>query len=73
LSITGGSCFLEAVTNDSKVVEVTQPTTGLECQQLSLSLKGLGIGNLTLYDMGLTPPLRASALVSSIFNQFCIA
>jgi hypothetical protein len=23
--------------------------------------------------MGLTPPLRASALVSSIFNQFCIA
>jgi nuclear pore complex protein Nup210 len=64
---------LEAVTNDSKVVEVTQPTTGLECQQLSLSLKGLGIGNLTLYDMGLTPPLRASALVSSIFNQFCIA
>ncbi|KAK2365493.1 nuclear pore complex protein GP210 [Trifolium repens] len=63
LSITGGSCFLEAVTNDSKVVEVTQPTTGLECQQLSLSPKGLGIANLTLYDMGLTPPLRASALV----------
>ncbi|MCI29840.1 nuclear pore membrane glycoprotein 210-like, partial [Trifolium medium] len=67
LSITGGSCFLEAVTNDSQVVEVTQPTTGLECQQLSLSPKGLGIANLTLYDMGLTPPLRASALVSSIF------
>ncbi|XP_045812556.1 nuclear pore complex protein GP210 isoform X2 [Trifolium pratense] len=63
LSITGGSCFLEAVTNDSQVVEVTQPTTGLECHQLSLSPKGLGIANLTLYDMGLTPPLRASALV----------
>ncbi|XP_058778625.1 nuclear pore complex protein GP210 isoform X1 [Vicia villosa] len=63
LSITGGSCFLEAVTNDSQVVEVTQPQTGLECQQLILSPKGLGIANLTLYDMGLTPPLKASALV----------
>ncbi|XP_039691001.1 nuclear pore complex protein GP210 isoform X3 [Medicago truncatula] len=63
LSITGGSCFLEAVTNDSQVVEVTQPPTGLECQQLILSPKGLGIANLTLYDMGLTPPLKASALV----------
>ncbi|KAL6532745.1 hypothetical protein OROGR_013705 [Orobanche gracilis] len=63
LSITGGSCFLEAVTNNSQVVEVTKPTRGLECQQLSLSPKGLGIANLTLYDMGLTPPLRASALV----------
>ncbi|KAL6506124.1 hypothetical protein OROHE_022653 [Orobanche hederae] len=63
LSITGGSCFLEAVTNNSQVVEVAQPTRGLECQQLSLFPKGLGIANLTLYDMGLTPPLRASALV----------
>ncbi|MED6133436.1 hypothetical protein PIB30_028200 [Stylosanthes scabra] len=63
LSITGGSCFLEAVTNDSQVVEVTQPPSGLECSQLILSPKGLGIANLTLYDIGLTPPLRASALV----------
>lgn len=70
LSISGGSCFLEAVTNDSQVVEVTQPQTGLECQQLILSPKGLGIANLTLYDMGLAPPLKASALVSSIFIQF---
>ncbi|XP_027187547.1 nuclear pore complex protein GP210 isoform X1 [Cicer arietinum] len=63
LSITGGSCFLEAVANDSQVVEVIQPPTGLECQQLILSPKGLGIADLTLYDTGLTPPLRASALV----------
>ncbi|RYR07176.1 hypothetical protein Ahy_B05g074493 isoform E [Arachis hypogaea] len=63
LSITGGSCFLEAVTNDSQVVEVTQPPSGLECFQLILSPKGLGIANLTLYDIGLTPPPRASALV----------
>ncbi|XP_027357563.1 nuclear pore complex protein GP210 isoform X2 [Abrus precatorius] len=63
LSITGGSCFLEAVTNDSQVVEVIQPPSGLECLQLVLSPKGLGIANLTLYDIGLTPPQRASALV----------
>ncbi|MED6170545.1 hypothetical protein PIB30_032004 [Stylosanthes scabra] len=63
LSITGGSCFLEAVSNDSQVVEVTQPPSGLECSQLILSPKGLGLANLTLYDIGLTPPLRASALV----------
>ncbi|XP_029128898.1 nuclear pore complex protein GP210 isoform X2 [Cajanus cajan] len=63
LSIIGGSCFLEAVTNDSQVVEVIQPPLGLECRQLILSPKGLGIANLTLYDIGLSPPQRASALV----------
>ncbi|KAL2335736.1 hypothetical protein Fmac_016949 [Flemingia macrophylla] len=63
LSIIGGSCFLEAVTNDSQVVEVIQPPSGLECRQLILSPKGLGTANLTLYDIGLTPPQRASALV----------
>ncbi|XP_061357530.1 nuclear pore complex protein GP210 isoform X2 [Gastrolobium bilobum] len=63
LSITGGSCLLEAATNNSQVVEVIQPPSGLECLQLILSPKGLGTANLTLYDIGLTPPLRASALV----------
>ncbi|RDX93240.1 Nuclear pore complex protein GP210, partial [Mucuna pruriens] len=63
LSIIGGSCFLEAVTNDSQVVEVIQPPSGLECLQLILSPKGLGIANLTVYDIGLTPPQRASAHV----------
>ncbi|XP_019442522.1 PREDICTED: nuclear pore complex protein GP210 [Lupinus angustifolius] len=63
LSITGGSCFLEAITNDSQVVEVFQPPSGLQCLQLILSPKGLGTANLTLYDIGLNPPLRASALV----------
>ncbi|XP_054801518.1 nuclear pore complex protein GP210 [Prosopis cineraria] len=63
LSITGGSCFLEAVTNDSQVVELIQPPSGLQCLQLILSPRGLGIANLTLFDIGLTPPLTASALV----------
>ncbi|KAK7266547.1 hypothetical protein RIF29_19195 [Crotalaria pallida] len=63
LSITCGSCFLEAITNDSEVVDVIQPPSGLQCLQLVLSPKGLGIANLTVYDIGLTPPLRAFALV----------
>ncbi|KAI4350639.1 hypothetical protein L6164_005077 [Bauhinia variegata] len=63
VSITGGSCFLEAVTNDSQVVEVIQPPSGLQCLQLILSPKGFGIANLTLYDIGLSPPLTASAVV----------
>ncbi|KAK7266452.1 hypothetical protein RIF29_19096 [Crotalaria pallida] len=63
LSITCGSCFLEAITNDYEVVDVIQPPSGLQCLQLVLSPKGLGIANLTVYDIGLTPPLRAFALV----------
>ncbi|BAU00962.1 hypothetical protein VIGAN_11010600 [Vigna angularis var. angularis] len=63
LTIVGGSCFLEAVTNDSQVVQVIQPPSGFECLQLILSPKGLGTANLNIYDIGLNPPQRASALV----------
>jgi len=64
---------LEAVTNDSQVVEVIQPPSGFECLQLILSPKGLGTANLNIYDIGLNPPQRASALVSYVFPQFRIA
>ncbi|KAK8335185.1 hypothetical protein V6Z12_A09G036600 [Gossypium hirsutum] len=63
LSITGGSCFLEAVVNDSRVVEVTQSPPGLQCLQLILSPKGLGTAVVTVYDIGLTPNLVASVVV----------
>ncbi|GAV68566.1 RRM_1 domain-containing protein/Big_2 domain-containing protein [Cephalotus follicularis] len=63
LSISGGSCFLEVVVNDSRVVEVIQPPPGLQCLQLMLSPKGLGISLVTVYDIGLAPPLTASAMV----------
>ncbi|KAL5860539.1 hypothetical protein ACOSQ4_001835 [Xanthoceras sorbifolium] len=63
LSITGGSCFLEAVVNDSRVVEVIQSPPGLQCSQLMLSPKGLGNALVTVYDIGLAPPRAASALV----------
>ncbi|KAM7268816.1 hypothetical protein ACFE04_010982 [Oxalis oulophora] len=63
LSITGGSCFLEAVVNDTKVVEVIHSPQGLKCSQLMLSPKSLGNALVTVYDIGLAPPLTASATV----------
>ncbi|XWS40691.1 hypothetical protein CRYUN_Cryun17cG0017400 [Craigia yunnanensis] len=63
LSITGGSCFLEAVVNDSQVVEVTQSPPGLQCLQMMLLPKGLGIAVVTVYDIGLAPNLAASVVV----------
>ncbi|EXC20346.1 hypothetical protein L484_020567 [Morus notabilis] len=66
LSITGGSCFLETFVNDSQVIEVVQPPTGLQCLQLILSAKGLGTAAVTVYDIGLAPPLKASAVVQVV-------
>ncbi|XP_004304654.1 PREDICTED: nuclear pore membrane glycoprotein 210-like [Fragaria vesca subsp. vesca] len=63
LAITGGSCFLKVGVNDSQVVEVIQPPTDLQCSQLVLSPKGLGTALVTVKDIGLAPPLAASAVV----------
>lgn len=63
LSVVGGSCFLDASVNDSRVVEVLQPTSGLQCSQLSLIPKGVGTAIVTVYDIGLSLPLSASSLV----------
>uniref|UniRef100_A0A2P2KNT8 Uncharacterized protein MANES_17G112100 n=1 Tax=Rhizophora mucronata TaxID=61149 RepID=A0A2P2KNT8_RHIMU len=63
LSIIGGSCFWEPAVNDSQVVEVMQPSPSLHCLQLTLSPKGLGAALVTVYDIGLTPPVAASAVV----------
>ncbi|GLU11334.1 hypothetical protein SLE2022_280890 [Rubroshorea leprosula] len=63
LSIIGGSCFLEVVANDSRVVEVIHPPSGLQCSQLLLSPKGLGTALVTVFDIGLTPTVATSAVV----------
>lgn len=63
LSISGGSCFLESSVNDSRIVEVIHPPPGLQCSQLMLSPRGLGTALVTVNDIGLTPPLVASATV----------
>lgn len=63
MSITGGSCFLEAAVNDSRVVEVIQSPPGMQCFHLTLSPKGLGTALVTVYDIGLAPTTAASAVV----------
>ncbi|KDP46416.1 hypothetical protein JCGZ_10256 [Jatropha curcas] len=63
LSITGGSCFLEAAVNDSLVAEVIQSPPGLQCSQLTVSPKGLGTALVTVYDIGLAPTIQASSVV----------
>jgi len=68
LSVVGGSCFLDASVNDSRVVEVLQPTSGLKCSQFTLIPKGVGTAIVTVYDIGLSLPLSASSLVSFSLN-----
>ncbi|KAF8399768.1 hypothetical protein HHK36_015638 [Tetracentron sinense] len=63
LSITGGTCFLNAVVNDSRVIEVIQSPPSLQCLQLMLGPRGLGTALVTVHDIGLAPPLAASAVV----------
>ncbi|ONK57184.1 uncharacterized protein A4U43_C10F17460 [Asparagus officinalis] len=63
LSVTGGTCFLDAVVNDTQVVQLTQPPEGVDCSRLMLSARGLGTALVTVWDIGLSPPAAASALV----------
>ncbi|CAB4305668.1 unnamed protein product [Prunus armeniaca] len=48
------------------VLEVVQPPRGLQCSQLMLSPKGMGTALVTVYDVGLAPPLAASAVVQVV-------
>ena len=50
--------------NNSRVAEVIRPPSGLQCSQMILSPKGLGTTIVTVYDIGVSPPLSALALVS---------
>ncbi|KAL3526095.1 hypothetical protein ACH5RR_014467 [Cinchona calisaya] len=63
LSIAGGSCFLETLVNDSHILEVIQPPLDLQCLQLMLAPKRLGTALVTVYDIGLAPPLAASSVI----------
>ncbi|CAL5332090.1 unnamed protein product [Camellia sinensis] len=64
LSITRGSCFVDAVVNNSQVIEVIQPPSGLQCSQSVLAPKGLGTALVTVYDIGLSPPLATASVAS---------
>lgn len=49
--------------NDTQVVEVVPPPPSLQCLQLMLSPRGLGTALVTVHDIGLVPPIAASAVV----------
>ncbi|KAG8384867.1 hypothetical protein BUALT_Bualt04G0163000 [Buddleja alternifolia] len=63
ISITGGSCFLETLVNDTQVVEVIQQLPAYQCSDLVLAPKSLGYALVTVHDIGLVPPLAASSTV----------
>ncbi|XP_073140167.1 nuclear pore complex protein GP210 [Henckelia pumila] len=63
LSITGGSCFLDFIVNDTQIVEVMQQSPAYHCSHLMLAPKSLGHALVTVHDIGLVPPLVASSAV----------
>ncbi|PIA51702.1 hypothetical protein AQUCO_01100520v1 [Aquilegia coerulea] len=63
LTVTGGTCSIDASVNDTRVVEVLQQPPSLECLHLTLAPKGLGTSLITVSDIGVAPPLAASAVV----------
>lgn len=63
LSISGGSCSLDAVVNDTLIVEVIESPPDLQCLQLLLAPKRLGTALVTIFDTGLAPPIAASSVV----------
>lgn len=65
LSITGGTCFLDAYINDTQVAGIVQPPESTECSHFTLGARGLGMALVIVRDSGLSPPASASALVPS--------
>lgn len=58
--------------NDPRVVEIVPLPPDLRCLQLMLSPKALGNALVTVRDIGLSPPISASAVVILFFPcAFC--
>ncbi|KAL3629180.1 hypothetical protein CASFOL_026402 [Castilleja foliolosa] len=63
ISISGGTCFLEKLVNDTQIVEIIQQKPAYKCSQLTLAPKSLGPALVTVHDTGLVPPLAASSVI----------
>ncbi|KAJ1288978.1 hypothetical protein BS78_02G130300 [Paspalum vaginatum] len=55
LIVSGGTCSLEASTNDTHVVQIVEHPGKALCSQLILGAKGLGKAIVTIQDVGLSP------------------
>lgn len=65
LIVTGGTCFLDASTNDTRVVQIVKHPGQSLCSQLILGAKGLGKAIITIQDVGLSPRATIHSLVHS--------
>ncbi|XP_051140615.1 nuclear pore complex protein GP210 [Andrographis paniculata] len=63
INITGGSCLLDTLVNDTQIVEVIHQIPAYQCSQVMIAPKALGSALITVHDTGVVPPLTASATV----------
>lgn len=63
LAVSGGTCFLDASSNDTQVVQILQHPGKALCSQLILGARGLGTATVTIQDIGLSPRALTDSLV----------
>lgn len=63
MSIVGGTCLLESSVNDTDVAVVTKSLGSSRCSELVVYPKGIGVALVTVYDVGLIPPITSSSKV----------
>jgi len=63
LIVTGGTCSLDASTNDTHVVQIVKHPGKSLCSQLILGANGLGKAIVTIQDVGLSPRATTHSLV----------
>lgn len=63
LSVIGGTCSLDASTNDTQVVQVVRHPGKALCSQLIVGASGLGSAIVTIQDIGLSPRATTRSLV----------
>lgn len=63
LIVSGGTCSLDASTNDTHVVQIVKHPGKSLCSQLILGAKGLGKAIVTIQDVGLSPKATTYSLV----------
>ncbi|WVZ63130.1 hypothetical protein U9M48_012789 [Paspalum notatum var. saurae] len=62
LIVSGGTCSLEASTNDTHVVQIVEHPGKALCSQFILGAKGLGKAIVTIQDVGLSPRATTHSL-----------
>ncbi|KAL6601453.1 hypothetical protein ACP70R_044673 [Stipagrostis hirtigluma subsp. patula] len=62
LTVSGGTCSLDASTNDTRVVQIVQYPGKALCSQLILGARGLGSAIIKIQDVGLSPRATTHSL-----------